>query len=254
VPVTIKVKAPDEVKVQRDAAARCVVAHFGSCIPADSRVLCFLDDNDTPALRREFGEANRGVYVPINENTNLGAWPPYVTSSMFDAGVPAIDDFIYLSGSTSADEIALTMTLAHELQHAIQHANASKLWAVNSLVSHLHRSTITDLNLKWTDIPIEVEARIVSKRVAVMFFGEQRVQHHIDGKMAEHIADNDAADWQFIRSLTPSSSVDLVIGTYELFQRLKCYKPELERELRSATKDNPQDYKDVGLDAFFTEA
>src|SRR5260370_20280849 len=173
----LKVKSDDPaVKAQREAAAQRVLAYFGSCLPP-SRLLCFLDDDDPPDLKREFGTSNRGVYGTITDNTPLAIWPGYVTNSILvDDGKSllyprVVDDLVYLYGSTCADEVGLTMTLAHELQHAIQHANVRQVWAVNGLVRELP-TAIAALKLQWADIPIERETRIVSKRMAVHFFGE----------------------------------------------------------------------------------
>ncbi len=85
-----------------------------------------------------------------------------------------IDELIYLYGSTCADEVGLVIVLAHELQHAIQHANVRKPWALNGLVLKLDTNVFDALKLTWADIPIEREARIVSKRMAVHLFGEKR--------------------------------------------------------------------------------
>jgi hypothetical protein len=147
------------------------------------------------------------------------------------------------------------MTLAHELQHSIQHANTRKVWAINGLVPQLHKTVIAALNLQWADIPIERETRIVSKRVVFHLFGEQRVTQYIDEKLAEAIARNDAADvadWQFIRTLTPSSSVDIVTDTQRLFKRLKGCRSELEAVLLE--KKNDPDFGDIELAAYFNGA
>ncbi len=254
-PVTLKVKADDPaVNAQRKAAARRVLDHFGSCLPP-SRLLCFLDDDDPPGIKAERGNANRGLYGPIHDSTPLADWPDYIQNSIYvEDRAPfylqrLVDDLIYIYGSTCANEISLTMTLAHELQHAIQHANARKVWAVNGLVTNLDKGIIDAEKLTWADIPIEREARIVSKRVAVHFFGEQRVTEHIDQKIAERVTEGDVADWQFICTLTAFSSVDLVGDTQRLFVRLKRYKPELETALREKKK-NP-DFSDIDLDAYF---
>ena len=77
---------------------------------------------------------------------------------------PAFDDFIYLHGSTCSSAMGLTMTLAHELQHFIQHSQQTRLWAANSLIPKLKKATIRALGLRWCDIPHEREARIVSSR------------------------------------------------------------------------------------------
>jgi hypothetical protein len=223
--------------------------------------LCFLDDDDPLTLKGERGAANRGLYGPISDTSPLAGLPDYVTSCiLIDDGISlpfprVVDDLVYLYGSTCANDVGLTMTLAHELQHAIQHASARKLWAVNGLVPQLDKTVIAALNLQWADIPIERETRIVSKRVAVYIFGEQRVTHYIDERLAESITRNDvadAADWQFVRGLTSSSSVDLVTDTQRLFKRLKGYRSALEVVLQEK-KDNP-DFGDIDLAAYFDGA
>lgn len=256
-PVTLEVKTEDAaVKALRKVAAERVIDHFGLCLP-ESRLLCFLDDEDPNMLRVELGPANRGLYGPIHDNTPLAQWPEYVTDCIyFDDGVSifrarVIDDLIYLYGSTCVDEVGLTMTLAHELQHAIQHARVRQLWAVNSLVRNLNREVISALKLKWADIPTEVEARIVSKRVAECLFGEQHVRQFIERKIAERISEGDVADWQFIRTLMPSSSVDLVGGSQLLFERLKNCRSKLEVVLRAMKETGNPDFIDVDLDTVF---
>jgi hypothetical protein len=257
-PVKLKVISEDaSVRTQREATAQRVLDYFGSSLPS-SRLLCFLDDDDAPDPRGERGKGVRGLYGPIHDNTPLADWPYYVADCIYvDDGHSCpyprvVDDLVYLYGSTCANEVGLTMTLAHELQHAIQHANARKLWAVNGLVTNLDRAIIEVEKLTWADIPIEREARIVSKRAAVHFFGEQRVAQHIDDRIAEHITEGDVADWQFVRTLTPSSPVDLVTDTQRLFKRLKGYRSELEAALQEK-KANP-DFGDIDLNAYLLGA
>jgi hypothetical protein len=253
-PVTLRVKSEDAIV---RAQAQRVLDCFGNNLPP-SRVLCFLDDNDPAILKQAFGAANRGAYGPIKDSTPLDIWPDYVTDCILvDDGISllfprVIDDLVYLYGSTCANKVGLTMTLAHELQHSIQHAYARKVWAINGLVRHLPKTAIAALKLQWADIPIERETRIVSKRMAVDFFGEQSVTEYIDEKIAEGIARNDAvdvADLQFIRSLIPSSSVDLANDTQRLFNRLKGYRSELKAILQEMKDD--RDFGDLDLDAYF---
>ena len=253
-PVTIEVKSGDAVlKGHRKMVAQRVLDHLGPCLP-NSRALCFLDDEDPPELRREHGPANRGGYMVVHDEGYLDGWPSYVRecvcpSDRFGHRTRVIDDLVYLYGSTCADEVGLTMTLAHELQHAIQHGKERKVWAVNSLIANdLSRRTIAALKLKWSDIPIEVEARIVSKHVAESIFDEQRVTHHIDTKIAERITEADSADWQYIRTLTVSTTIDLAAETQQLLKRLKGFRLELENALQEK-RQNP-DYADIVLDAF----
>jgi hypothetical protein len=50
-----KVKSGDaQVKAQREATAQRVMGHFGLCLP-ESRLLCFLDDEDPSVLRESLG-------------------------------------------------------------------------------------------------------------------------------------------------------------------------------------------------------
>ncbi len=132
-PVTLEIKTEEAaVKAKRKAAAQRVLDYFDGSLPP-SRLLCFLDDDDPLTLKGERGAANRGLYGPIHDSTPLADWPDYVTSCIsVDDGISlpfprVIDDLVYLYGSTCANEVGLTMTLAHELQHAIQHGNAQRM-------------------------------------------------------------------------------------------------------------------------------
>jgi hypothetical protein len=260
--VKIKVKSNDQVaKVQRKAVVQRVLDYFGSCLPP-LRLLCFLDDSDPPDLRRKYGRANRGFYGPIHgriirDSETLTYVPDYVTDCIFpDDGVSGppfprvIDELIYLYGSTCDNEVALTTILAHELRHAVQHANVRKLWALNGLVHEFMDLNKISIIKPWADIPIEQEARIVSKRVAMDFFGEQRVRAYIDERIADPVTDDDVADWQFVSSLSRASSVDLVAGTKQLLKRLRRYRSELEGELNKRSANDP-DFRDIDLSDYF---
>jgi hypothetical protein len=252
--VTIKVKSTNaEVRGDRQRTASRVVAYFGDNLPA-SNVLCFLDDSDSARLG---SESERGRYEVIHDGTRLSHLPEYIVDHIFaDYGLSVlnpqrvVDDFILLYGSTCAHEIGLAMTLAHELQHAIQHYCDRKIWAVNSIVNQLEQTLISSLKLTWTDIPIERQARIVSKRVAVHLFGAQPVTEYIDLKIRQHVSDGDFADWQFVRTLDPSSSLDLTTDTRSLFQRLKGNREELEVALQRKKRWNQDDFGDIDLNEF----
>lgn len=250
-PITAKVKSKVEAtKLKREQAAHRVLSHFGLCLP-QSKVLCFLDDEDPFSLKQAFGAANRGVSGTVKDGDDFSVWPDYVQKHMHVSGVPLVDQLIYLYGSTCSDEVALTMTLAHELQHTIQHDKVRKVWAVNSLIRRLP-TAVDDSKLEWADIPIERDARIVAKRVALDLHGEQLVRGYIDKRSAEAVEPHDVADWRFVRELTPSSSVDLVGDTHRLFHRLKDYKPEIEDALRE--RQNDSDYNDINLGEFFNSS
>jgi len=241
------------VKKQRETAAWRVIKYFGKTLPP-SRLLCFLDDDDSSSLRGE-----RGLYKPIRNIADFDGPLSRVRNCVYPSDsyggrTRVIDDLVYLHGTTCANEVGLTMTLAHEIQHAIQHSGVRKLWAVNSLIHQLPREVCNALDLEWADIPIEREARIVAKCAAVQLFDEKRVSNYIDERIQEHVSDADAADWKFIRNLTSSDSVDLASNTLTLFQRLKVYRPELEEVLEEYKKENPEDFGDIDLCAFLEDA
>jgi hypothetical protein len=256
-----------EVKTENaavKAAALRVISNFGLCLP-ESRLLCFLDDEDAHDVSLdELGPANRGQYRSIHDSSDLNGLPSAVKDCICPldfTGRPTwrrIDDLVYLKRSACVDEVGLTMTLAHELQHAIQHAKVRKLWATNTLASWflmrgLDKNAVEALELTWASIPIELEARIVSKRVAECLFGEERVTQYIEKRIAERVTEADVADWKFIRKLLPSSSVDLVGSTKILFKQLRGHRPGLEELLRKMKEDGP-DFSDIDLDSCFEDA
>jgi hypothetical protein len=163
VPTTVRAKAPeDSVRIAREAAAQTVITHFRTQF-SDARLLCLLDDDDWQALKHEVGIANRGFFFHVREGPLpwlLGALG-YVQELLLVDGQRAFDDFIYLHGSSCSNPLSLTLTLAHELQHFVQHESALDLWAANSLIPQLP-TVIGALGLAWCDIPHECEARIVS--------------------------------------------------------------------------------------------
>ncbi len=258
--ITVRVKSPNAtIKAEREKVAQRVLDYFSSQLPA-LRLLCFLDDEDSIEFKRDFGEANRGLYAPLKRNTfrfDRTPWPEYVKECIFvDDGVSmpfprVFDHVIYLHGATCADGTGLTMTLAHELQHVIQHNNVPLLWAANSLIQNLPRK-VEGLKVRASEIPIEREARIIAKRAAQDLCGEQQVKEYVCRKIAEALGSDDRADWQFIADLGRSGAVDLNRETQSLFERYKYYRPQLEELLDKELKENPDsDFRDLCLNHFF---
>jgi|SRR5215469_15726031 len=257
--ITVKVKSADSAaESQREQIAWDAVGQFGNQIP-DLRLLAFFDDEDCDAVRRYIGAANRGVYTPLK---NCPLWPylpEYVRESIFESDPssfslePLFDHLIYLHGSTCSNEIGLTMTFAHELQHFVQHGDARtrKLAAKNTLIQNLDKELIDALQLKWFDIPIEREARIVSKRIAEALFGAPRVRQFIATKISEAVDEDDAVDWRFIQGVVTTASYDLAGESHRIFQELKPHRREFERLLAEA-KDDPV-FGDITLRSLFDD-
>jgi hypothetical protein len=180
-------------------------------------------------------------------------FPEYLTDQLFDHSSPyssrVFDHLIYVRGSTCSNETGLMMTLAHELQHFVQHSEALTIWAVNSVIPQLPREVILDSNLQWRDIPTELEARIISKRVAVDLCGPEAVAAYVEGKFAEATAENDVNDWNFVRYLDARASLDIAAETRAMFLRFPELIPEIEKGLQMRKNAGDPDYLDVDLDA-----
>lgn len=253
-PLKLIVKADDQAtRKQREVAAQRVLDCFELQL-SDRQLLCFLDNEDWHAFKRENGVANRGFYSRVKAaHPHWQIAPAYILESVFSSGVPASDDFIYLHGSTCSNEVGLTMTLAHELQHFVQRTSRTRLWAANTLVPNLTTAAIKDLGLKWCDVPHEREARIVAKRTAEKLFGAEAVRHHIDARIGQRITAADADDWECIRGLVTSIQFDLATETKLFFPRLKDHMPQLQAALRHFQSDDP-DFAEVDLNALLNGA
>lgn len=256
--ITVRVNTVDDaLREERTSAAWRVMSNFSDKL-VQSSLLCFLDNEDWQALKEQAGIANRGFYAPIRK----GRWPPWwpeaptdVKEALMIDGQIAFSDFIYLHGSTCSSELGLTMTLAHEAQHAFQHGNTPSLWAANTLVPNLPKPVINALGLTWCDIPVEREARIVAKQIAERQFGTESVTQYIDAKIAEPITETDAADWECIKRLDSSDHYDLALETELFFPRLRSCRSELERVLRHLQADaDDLSFQDVDLPALLEGA
>ena len=244
--IRIEVKSDDlAAKSKREQTAQNVVRLFGYQL-SDLKLLCFFDDVDCDGLKKFIGGANRGFYTPVRNSRLWPYFPEYLKDFIFESGIsslsgePSFNHVIYLDGSACADEIGLTITFAHEFQHLVQNTagRTRKLAAANGLVQNLDRKLIEALNMKWFDIPIEREARIVSKRTAETLFGAPRVRRFIAARIAEAVDGDDAADWRFVQSIVPSTPYDLERESHRLFQKLRPHRREFERML-DELKDNP---------------
>jgi hypothetical protein len=245
-PLTLFVKSTDdEVRLHREALARGVLDHL-SLHAFERRLLCFLDDEDWHTFKKENGVANRGFYMSVRPAPGWRGAPRYLLDRLFVYGDKIFDDLVYLHGNTCANDVSLTMTLAHELQHFIQGSTRTRLWAANTLVPRLPKAVLNQLSLRWCDIPHEREARIVSKRCAEHTFGIEAVRIHIETAIAVRVTDDDVADWECIRGLSTSAPFDLAAETNLFFPRLKPFRTELEKVLQDLQRIDPN-FADVDL-------
>ena len=259
------------VKAERQEAAKRVLKKFEGKLP-DLRLLAFFDDQDWNGVRRVPGAIERGSYFPIKEGGGIPA--PARMANLIFVGVlsrqpgRAYDHGIYLHGSTCADETALIMTFAHELQHFVQYGFKRKLWAESKLIRELPNGVQEKEQLNWPDIPHEREARIVAKRVVVRLCGEDAVNRYFDrmideaqkgcidqtiGEGATKMEMMEIEDLRFSRKLDSEIPYDLASGIEQIYRRLRPYKRDFESALEKMRRDlvHKNDYEDVDLSAYF---
>ena len=253
----IEVKSwDDDVRVKRQATAQRVVSEFGDRLP-NLRLLVFFDDEDWSYFRYELGPSNKGLYTPIKSNFQWGTWPHYVKEHILVSDPSTlrprqeVDHVIYVHGTTCADEVGLTMTFSHELQHFVQYGFNRKLWAENFLLPRLPKDVIDSTGLNWPDIPNEREARIVAKRIGRSLCGEDAVSQYIARKIGESDTSRDAEDWRFSQGVDPFSSYDLAGETKRIFQKLEPYRQHFDAFLAKMRDD--VDFRDIDLSEYFNE-
>lgn len=250
------------VKEKRRETAERVLRKFDGRLP-NLKLLAFFDDRDDPDVRRDYGLANRGISGPIKDNSPTMRW---LIDPLTQLQRRVRDDYgIYLHGTTCADETALIMTFAHELQHFAQYGLKRRLWAESRLIRRLPRGVQEKEKLNWLDIPHEREARIVAKRVGVELLSEDAVKGYIDRMISEaqqrcidqtisvSETEMEIEDLKFSQKFDDLSiPYDLATETKAIFNRLRPYKQELENVLQQMR--GCADYKDVDLSVYFDGA
>jgi len=265
-PYTIWVKCHDEVlRAEREALAGKVIGEFS--LPTGARLGCFLDDIDWERFKNDHGRSNRGIHVPttnVPQCPNLLEfnWPDYVARAITFPDELGLDEYvcdnvIYLHGSTCLSRVGLTMTLAHELQHFLQHANHWQEWAWNSIIVRLTEEEFMGTRIYPWDLPIEREARIVSKQVAEKICGAQPVELYVDERVRKTVDQNDRSDWQFVQTLRDSRPYELANENRELIQGLRAYGSSLKAILQEFKNDPCFNHhprcKDLNLADFFAD-
>ncbi|HET8888997.1 MAG TPA: hypothetical protein VFQ41_08845 [Candidatus Angelobacter sp.] len=198
----------------------------------DTRLLCFLDDEDAPEMTCDLGPLYCGVFGAVQGNRLH--FPDYLLDLFADfSKVPRLrhyDYFVYVRDTTCKTVPGAVITLAHELTHCWQRHTATKVWLANSLLywnlGDMDRIAHAMTNA-W-DIPIEHEAQLNSRRVAVELLGETVVDAHA----ASRIQDNhDPGKWRFFRSLSMSSTFDLLEATKPWVNQYRNKMQDLDQEI-----------------------
>lgn len=223
----IKVEECDPaIRRRREMAAQAVLREFQSW-PTEGRLLCFFDNDDWPSFKDAeigFGKANRGISGPVKAGTNWQEWPPHVvgcfyrTTSLMDTD-PIFDFVTYLHDSSCNEEVGLTMTFAHEVQHFMQHACTPDLWRANDCFK-IYCREFQPKGIYNHQFPLEQDARIVAKRIALRLHGPDDANRYIEKNVANPIDDLDSKNWRFIQDLDVSKAYDLRVETVAFAERL----------------------------------
>jgi hypothetical protein len=247
-PAKVEVRYPDEAtRDQRREWAARVLDYFDGKLP-DIRLLIFVDAEDAKELIDSLGK--RGHFEPINkDNFDPTDWPWQVAEKLYTLTTDLVfhyDAVVYVPNSTCETEASLTMTLAHELRHFIQFGFQRRVWAWNGVVTNLTKEVCRERGLAWKDIPVEYEARLYAKRLALEVLGPQRTSGYIADRIREHITDADAADWEFINRLDPALDCNISDMTKALFQNLADIRDKLQVSLEDMRKHFPE-YRQMDL-------
>jgi hypothetical protein len=205
--------------------------------PPDTRLLCFLDDENQPAMTEKMGKFYCGVFSTIRGNCL--PFPQYLLDLFMDYDVmPSefrYDQFIYVRNTTCQTVPGAIITLAHELTHCRQRDTAVKVWLANTLLYwELHKlDPVAILTAKPWDIPIEHEAQLNSRRIAIELLGETVVDAHV----ASRIQDNHDPDkWRFFQNLSMSSTYDLLEATKPWVDRYRAGMQFLDQNIDQNVK------------------
>jgi len=224
--VIVRPKSSSETR-RREEAAHQVLSAFGA-LPL-GRLLCYFDDQDCWAFKDEhigFGKANRGLSGPVTKSTNFQDWPMDIVMAIYpsyslDDNEPAFDFVTYLHDSSCDDPIGMTMTFTHELQHFVQYSTMPAVWKANERFKK--RRLESDTGFDSHELPIEKEARIVAKRIAIRIHGLDAVNRYIARSIENAVDDLDRRNWCFIQNLDVSKPYDVEVETILFDNELKTH-------------------------------
>jgi hypothetical protein len=244
---TIFIKPHDPRFSEKHEWSARVLSEFTRPFPSET-LLCFLDAEDWSPFKAGSDSANRGLYRPT-QGSGYADWPPYVMKMLFGAPQRQFDHVIYLHNSTCSDKVGLSVTLAHELQHYCQYCCSRDLSQAGVLllqfIGDVPVETTDALHLtKWSDVPHEREARIVSKKIAVSIFGPDLVHAFIAKSIASAADDADKVDLEFLQSIEPSDYFyDLRSETKLVYSRLAPYRSTLDRLIQEDRSRRLENFK-----------
>jgi hypothetical protein len=252
---TVYVKSSDPTtRRARETQVRQVLSLFEN-LP-DTRLLCFLDDEDWLLFKYMLGQSNRGFHRPLSDQTAFADWPEYITEQIFVDDPKQLwfrrlfDHVIYMYGSTSENPVGLTMTLAHELQHVIQYETVPDLLTASNLFKQLPKQLLESRNFQWADMPAEREARAVAKKIAIAIHGKQAVDQFLAERAALATHALELADVQFIQQLDTGVPYSVKDETLALYRRFKADRGEFVTAMEILKAEDPE-FKPIDLNSLF---
>ena len=246
---TVFVKTDDPLRSEKSKLAARVLSEMPQPFP-DESLLCFLDDQDWAPFKAGKNSANRGLYR-ATQGGGYHEWPPYLLNMLFGSPQCRFEHVLYLHNSTCRDEIGLSVTLAHELQHFRQYCESRGLSDAGRLLMDFIKAVSVETTdalflTKWSDVPHEREARIVSKKIAVSIFSPDSVRAFFDRSISCAVDEADRLDLEYVQSIKPSDyPFDLRSETRLVYSRLVPYRSTLERLIR---EDRTGRLENVDLD------
>jgi hypothetical protein len=206
----------------------------------DTRLVCYFDDQDTPDLTSQIGPFYCGLFCTVKDCDLI--LPDHLLDVLMDYEVmprrQRYDQFIYVRNTTCETVAGAVITLAHELTHCRQRNKAAKVWLANTILYdklwHLDRDRRARSNA-W-DIPHEHEAQLNSRRVACDILGQAVTDAHATSRIE---AEHDRNKWRFFKSLSTSSTYDLLEATKPWVEQ---YREGLQRLVERTESDIKIDF------------
>jgi hypothetical protein len=185
--------------------------------PPPDRYCRYFATTEDPYLTAEVGQYYRGVLFTASGTDEVSL---YVRGRYFPPDPTNYDHLVYIRASTCLNPTGCVVTYAHELEHIVQHCRFPKLMKATSVL----RADLTTYEPTATeiDIPAEVDANIMSKRVAEAVCGVESVRRFAEEQVRFLKTGGTVAQlvrWKYFLNTPSAISYDFVEETLKLVQK-----------------------------------
>lgn len=173
------------------------------------------DEIDDRFIAENAGEYYRGLHVPLSGTDDVCR---YLVNSCLPPGrLGDYDNLVFIRHSTCLDATGCVITYAHEMEHIVQEQRFPRLLKVTSAL----RRDLWQFKQNPTeiDLPVEVDANIISKRVGELVCGADAVEKFgVEQLKGMTVAGVDAQikRWEFFVATPWTTAYDWVQETIEL--------------------------------------